>query len=662
MYSYCYGNKHSALNLGLHCKIRISLLKKSETSAHQLIMSRAQAESVIKNIIREIVQECASKGHSLSETLVAFMVKAVVLDPRNEFNVDRTLTKDDVQKLIKYCVERLIDVRSPSLDTIKMQVYFDMNYTSRREFLDEHRRVLDARLTPVTREITDSRARTREELESLYRKIVSYVLLRSGLGSPTDIAVVREATAALQSVFPQTELGTFMSLTKRDKERQLQELTLIVSGIRLFNKECGKGGEGIDDLPGILNEAIPATTQNVDIEIQNSQQAAFRYTTLVESLQQHDPLPSPSEFPIQLLKDSLINVRQHEAFLRILLNDIIGCAQQVEMLVNQLSARMEQLQQTVQSKTAVPTAQVYPQFISISHLWTCFQDEMVLLSVLSNILASIEPFTRTQRDMFPEELVAPHIQNLEVKTDEQRILETMGNRVDPADFKDNPAIQWLFPETTKNYDRLLLQYRGCCGYAIVKYDRLLLPGNPDIGIMQYQEKLYVFSSKAAAYEFARNPEEYITLVGEAAKKSPELIQLLELHQQFAAISPYSQGEGGKLIEKPVTKSDSGTQTDTHILEENIVKDYEWNEWELRRKALKLANLRSKITKSSQTNLSNLRRQNATQVYLPKDQISQTKTTGQSNVPKPQVFLAGLRGIRGIRTMVKVDLTRDVDEI
>ena len=48
-------------------------------------------------------------------------------------------------------------------------------------------------------------------------------------------------------MFPQTELGTFMSLTKRDKERQLLELTMIVTGIRLFNKECGKGGEGIDD-------------------------------------------------------------------------------------------------------------------------------------------------------------------------------------------------------------------------------------------------------------------------------------------------------------------------------------------------------------------------------------------------------------------------------
>jgi hypothetical protein len=51
-------------------------------------------------------------------------------------------------------------------------------------------------------------------------------------------------------------LGNFLSLSKRDKDRQLIELTQIVTGIRLFNKECGKGGEGIDNLPGksIFNE------------------------------------------------------------------------------------------------------------------------------------------------------------------------------------------------------------------------------------------------------------------------------------------------------------------------------------------------------------------------------------------------------------------------
>ncbi|KAB0392145.1 hypothetical protein E2I00_012413 [Balaenoptera physalus] len=68
-------------------------------------MPPTQAESVIKNIIREIGQECAAHGEIVSETLVAFML----------------------------CVTRLLDSKNPSLDTIKMQVYFDMNYTSREE-------------------------------------------------------------------------------------------------------------------------------------------------------------------------------------------------------------------------------------------------------------------------------------------------------------------------------------------------------------------------------------------------------------------------------------------------------------------------------------------------------------------------------------------------
>lgn len=36
-------------------------------------------------------------------------------------------------------------------------------------------------------------------------------------------------------------------------------------------------------------------------------------------------------------------------------------------------------------RSRVPTAQVYPQFMHLASLWFGFQDEMVLLSVLSNI-------------------------------------------------------------------------------------------------------------------------------------------------------------------------------------------------------------------------------------------------------------------------------------
>ena len=53
----------------------------------------------------------------------------------------------------------------------------------------------------------------------------------------------------------------------------------------------------------------------------------------------------------------------------------------------------------------------------------------------------------------------------------------------------------------------------------------------------YNDAYYSFVTSEAAYEFASDPEYYIR---DVAKKSPELIQLLELHKQFATITPYAQ--------------------------------------------------------------------------------------------------------------------------
>ena len=82
--------------------------------------------------------------------------------------------------------------------------------------------------------------------------------------------------------------------------------------------------------------------------------------------------------------------------------------------------------------------------------------------------------------------------------------------------------------------------KGFCAWTIVEQDRLLVPSNPDIGVLSLNDCYYAFSSADAAYDFASNPEEFIDKVAERAKKSPELIQLLELHKQFAAITPYAK--------------------------------------------------------------------------------------------------------------------------
>ena len=89
--------------------------------------------------------------------------------------------------------------------------------------------------------------------------------------------------------------------------------------------------------------------------------------------------------------------------------------------------------------------------------------------------------------------------------------------------------------------------------------------------------------------------------------------------------------------------DAASQTPTHFVEKHIDYSYEWNEWALRRRALNLANLRQKVTKSQQTGGSAFRRESETQVYLPKESVTQTAVSTGTAAPISRNYIAGLRG-------------------
>lgn len=57
----------------------------------------------------------------------------------------------------------------------------------------------------------------------------------------TSFNIEKEVAAALESVIPRAALGPFVSLNASEKVTQLIELSNLVIGIRLFNKEIGKG-------------------------------------------------------------------------------------------------------------------------------------------------------------------------------------------------------------------------------------------------------------------------------------------------------------------------------------------------------------------------------------------------------------------------------------
>ena len=84
----------------------------------------------------------------------------------------------------------------------------------------------------------------------------------------------------------------------------------------------------------------------------------------------------------------------------------------------------------------------------------------------------------------------------------------------------------------------------------------------------------------AASEFANNIDEMISMISDRARVSTELINLVQLQRQFQSLS---QQNSAMTKKQPRLQADADTQTDTHIMAPYIDKEYEWNEWEMRRK-------------------------------------------------------------------------------
>lgn len=144
-----------------------------------------------------------------------------------------------------------------------------------------------------------------------------------------------------------------------------------------------------------------------------------------------------------------------------------------------------------------------------------------------------------------------------------------------------------------------------------------------------------------------------------AVRNPEFIHLLRLQNYFPTASI------ARLIEKPEfdkggpshrTTKEAGTETPTHFVERHIDPNYHWNEWELRRRVLKVVNLKNCSTVGAQTDQSHYRRDGESQVYLPRVKGTQTRRDQGTSPVVRTTYIAGLRGQGGLAAEAK-DVSR-----
>ena len=74
----------------------------------------------------------------------------------------------------------------------------------------------------------------------------------------------------------------------------------------------------------------------------------------------------------------------------------------------------------------IPDTVLQPLFKTLSKLWFGIQEEAELLKVLNNIRLNLQAFNTSQAKLFPAAYLDSLLGASEVKTDEQRMMESSG--------------------------------------------------------------------------------------------------------------------------------------------------------------------------------------------------------------------------------------------
>lgn len=92
--------------------------------------------------------------------------------------------------------------------------------------------------------------------------------------------------AALESVLPRAGLRPFVSLTTPEKVAQLCELSNIVIGIRLFNRDIAKGGVGLESFDEIINHPARELIVKLNEEVAEIMESSDNYTIFFNVLEE----------------------------------------------------------------------------------------------------------------------------------------------------------------------------------------------------------------------------------------------------------------------------------------------------------------------------------------------------------------------------------------
>lgn len=446
--------------------------------------------------------------------------------------------------------------------------------------------------------------------------------------------IQREVNAALESVIPRNALSPFIMLTSPEKATQLSELSNLVLGIRLFNKEIGKGGASLPAVESLMNSLSREFLEAVDAHMKDVGQLIEDYTGYLQYVLENGISDGHEEH----LKEELIYLRQHFSYVSNLLDKTETALSFMEASESRFNKEVDDLRSLLANNSSAPKEQVYPKFSTLASTYLSILEESKLgpnkLKLLEILVACFSELTFSLSEA--QTATGQRVQEAKKLEEEEK----------PLRYEIRNQVYFIEPKNTPEFMQTPLDLSGFSLVGLVD-NYLLDSGKHSLGVFKYRDFMLVFKSHEEISLFYDNPNKYLEGLYKMCRKNPALILLLGQEEYFRQRGLRLLDIKEYLKDSATTLQDSNTQTELHVTDEHgrkghIDHNYFWNEWELRKQAIKMANIRNMTTKASQTNDSIFKVENETQVWLKKEASTMTGIEKGTNPIRPRNYITELR--------------------
>ncbi|CAH1154009.1 unnamed protein product [Phaedon cochleariae] len=613
---------------------------------------------ILQNIVNEILKECKRMNiEHVDHQLCNFYVDLLMLDPNWGISDQIMRIRSDVQQFIHYVVTRLNNSEHPAMKALMIECHFESQFDHLEDSAKLHRLQSGEKLYSLKLAILEPD--NKNDVDFFFEHLAKYIALASGLGDPTQIAVYKEVEVAVKSVLTIDELSEFWCELYTVRMERLSHLVKLVSGIRLYNKDCKRGGEGVPELPTLLLKAIDAVKDKIQaIHDKITEECLEVLTDVIKSCY----YPSNTKYRVVLAeripnyadssdleycKDLLVLYKIYQEKLSKLVSEVDRIKQAHEKIETEYNEILSFLHEKVIPNMHMRASFIFPIFEHLFEEWCELQNRTVVLTELKHtfdnlyaMMSSMNLENRLINNFNPDN------RSFCVRSfSPQKYMRTVKDGI--VLLKKEYISFWA--KMKKRYE-----YEGHCCWTLVTTKGFLIKGNDEYGIVKYKTKFYTFNSPYGLLNFISDPEYYIHHVLDLARKKCELIMYLRLKSPLTELQDIE-----RIVEEDKTYvqvGNIGIQADSHRANK-IEIGYESNIWRHKERALKMAVLLNCKTSSTQTGNSYNIVPKDTQTWLLKENNTQTMSDNHSNTPVPMQFFNGLRGRKDDK-QVQMDFTSD----